>query len=105
MTTIEKNVMANVALIYTARKFMSRTALKLYVCVACLWGLASLVWVAKVFENLATVGVAGSLQFFIAALINTDMLVQLTLIVGAVAALSLAADLVRSVATPRVLIV
>lgn len=96
MTTIEKNVMANVALIYTMRRLTSPPALKLYVCVVCLWGLASLVWVAKVFENLAHVGAAGSLQFFIAAVLNTDTLVQLILVVGVVAAVSLAVDLVRS---------
>jgi hypothetical protein len=96
MTTIEKNVMANVALIYTMRRLLGPTALKLYVCVLCLWGVASLVWVAKVFENLAHVGAAGSLQFVIAAVLNTDVLVQLTLLVGALAAASLLLDLFRS---------
>ena len=96
MTTIEKNVMANVALIYTLRKLVSKTALELYIFVASLWALGQLVWVSMVFENLAHVGISGSLQFILAAALNTDLLVQLFLVVGVLSALSLFTDLLRS---------
>lgn len=101
MTKIEQQVMGSVAVIYAARQLMSATALKLYVCAASLYGIASLVWVAKVFENLERVGIADSLQFVIAAVLNTNTLVQLLLIVGAFAALSLVIDLVRSISIQR----
>ncbi|MBX4192318.1 hypothetical protein KW798_02410, partial [Candidatus Parcubacteria bacterium] len=54
---IEQQVMASVAAIYTVRQLFSRTALKLYVCAASLWGLGQLVWVSKVFENLSHAGI------------------------------------------------
>lgn len=87
--------MANVALIYTLRKLMSKTALELYIFVASVWALGQLVWVSKVFENLADAGVAGSAQFVVAAVLNTDTLVQLVLVVGVFAAFLLARDIVR----------
>ena len=103
MTTIEKNVRANVALIYTLRKLVSKTAVELYVCVASLWALGQLVWVSMVFENLARVGAAHAVQFIIAAVLNTTTLVQLVLVVGAFAALSLIVDLVRGSSPSRTL--
>lgn len=95
--------MGSVAVIYAVRQLVSATALKLYVCAVSLYGIASLVWVAKVFENLATVGVAGSVQFMVAAALNTDTLVQLALLVGTFALFSLFLDLARSLSPSRTL--
>ena len=100
MTKIEQNVMANVALIYTLRKLVSYTALELYIFIASLWVVGQLVWVSKVFENLATAGVGGSAQFIISAVLNTDVIVQAVLAVGVCAAFLLTLDIVRS-STPR----
>jgi hypothetical protein len=94
-STIEQNVMGAVRVVYLARRLTSAAALKLYVCVASLWGIGQLVWVSKVFENLANVGLAHSLQFTVAAVLNTDLLVQLALLALALAAVSLFLDFVR----------
>lgn len=93
--------MGVVRAIYLARTFTSITALKLYVCALSLYGIASLVWVAKVFENLTIVGFAKLPQFLFAAVLNTDALVQLFLIAGALALVSLLVDLVRTAAPVR----
>lgn len=95
-SNIEKNVMGAVRTVYIARQLTSATALKLYVCAASLWGIGQLVWVSKVLENLANVGFANSVQFALAAVLQTDLLVQAALLVGALAAVSLFFDLVRS---------
>ena len=95
--------MANVALIYTLRKLVSKTALELYIFIACLWAVGQLVWVARVFENLANAGLAGSVQFIIAAALNTDVLVQLVLAVGIVAAYLLFVDIIRGTASTSTL--
>ena len=93
--------MANVALIYTLRKLVSKTAFELYIFIACLWAVGQLVWVARVFENLANAGLAGSVQFIIAAALNTDILVQLVLAVGIVAAFLLFVDIIRGATSAR----
>lgn len=79
MSTIEQKVMASVGAIYIARQLTSTTALKLYVAVISLWGLARLVWVERVFENLSQAGVGGAFNLFLDAILTTDILVQLTL--------------------------
>lgn len=97
-SNIEQKVMASVATIYTARQLISATALKLYVCALSLYGLVQLVWVHRVFENLARVGLDHAAQFMLAAVVNTHPAVQLTLLVLAVAAVSLTKDVARSLA-------
>lgn len=98
---IEQQVMASVGVIYVARQLVSRTALKLYVCVATLWGIGQLVWVARVFENLSHVGINGFVHFVTVALLNTDILVQAALVIGAIAFVSLLTDLVKPVANQQ----
>ncbi len=95
MSKIEQQVMASVGVIYAVRQLFSATALKLYVCVASLWGIGQLVWVSRVFENLSSAGLQGAVNFVLAAVLNTDLLVQLTLVVGVVAFISLAVDMTR----------
>ncbi len=88
--------MASVGTIYATRQLVSATALKLYVCALALFGIARLVWVSRVWENLADVVVGGAAQFFLAAVMNTDTLVQMALLVLVLAGVSLVRDLVRS---------
>lgn len=92
---IEQQVMGSVAVIHTARRLTSATALKLYVCVAALAGLAQLVWVQRIVENLSQVGIGNTLNFMLAAVLHTDTLVQLALAVFVVAGISLVRDLAR----------
>lgn len=93
--------MASIAAVYTARRLVSASALKLYACVAALWGLAQLVWVERVFQNLAHVGWGSAAQFMLAAVLNTDMWVQAVLAVLVVAGVSLLLDLLRTPAYGR----
>lgn len=97
---IEQQVMASVGTIYTARRLVGPTALKLYVSVAALYGLGQLVWVQRVFENMAAVGLGGFANYAVNALLHTDVLVQLTLGVFVVAVVLLVRDLARNTA-PR----
>ncbi len=97
--------MAGVGIIYAVRQLISATALKLYICAASLYGLVQLVWVHRVFENWANVGVQGTVQFMTSAVLNTHLPVQLTLLVLAIAGVSLLRDLVRTTTAPRMLLV
>lgn len=96
---IETQVMASVGTIYTARQLVSATALKLYVCAAATYGLVQLVWVHRVFENWAKVGLEGTVTFFADAVVTTSLPVQLTLLVLLVAGVSLVRDLSRFATT------
>ncbi len=99
MTTIKQNVMASVALIYTARTLFGATALKLYVLLASVWGIGKLVWVSKVFENLSLVeksGITAVGNFMLAALEHTSTSVLLVLVVALVAAFLLFLDVART---------
>ena len=98
---IEQQVMAGVGVVYATRQLTSATALKLYVCAASLYGLVQLVWVHRVFENWANVGLSGTWQFVAAAVLNTHTAVQLTLMVLLFAAASLLLDLVRPLTANR----
>lgn len=93
---IEQQVMASVGVVYGARQLVSATAIKLYVCALALYGLGRLVWVSRVFENLANVGWGQAAEFMLSAVMSTDLLVQVVLMVLAVAGISLIRDLVRS---------
>ena len=97
---IEQQVMASVGTIYTARQLVSATALKLYVCALALFGIGRLVWVARVWENLAHVGVQNSLQFALSAVMHTHLPVQIALTALVVAGISLVADIVRKATEP-----
>lgn len=103
-TTIQRQVMAAVALVYAARIATSATALKVYVVLVSIGVLARLVWVAKVFQNFATVeknGVVPTGHYVLFAVQHTNLAVQLTLLVAAVAFVGLIFDTVRSLSTRR----
>ncbi len=93
---IEQQVMASVAVIHTARMFISATALKVYAFGAAAYALVQLTWVHKVFANWAHVGLAGTGQFVTYAVLHTHLAVQVTLIALAVIGISLLRDAVRS---------
>ena len=95
-SNIERQVMGNVAVIYGGRQLVSATALKLYVLAAGLWALIQLTWVHKVFYNWERVGPSHSFQFFSYAFLHTQVAVQATLAVIAVAGLWFIADVTRS---------
>src|SRR3989338_946384 len=94
---IEQQVMAGVGVVYAFRQLTGATALKLYVCALSLYGIGRLVWVSRVWENLAHVGVQNSLQFAVSAIINTHLPVQIALAVLVFAGFSLFLDLTRRV--------
>jgi hypothetical protein len=103
---IEKQVMASVAVIYAARKLLSRTALELYVLAASAVMLWQLVWVHKVFANFFTVekhGFGAMSNYLLYAVEHTHLAVQLTLLVAALALASLLVDFVKSVSAERLL--
>lgn len=92
---IEQQVMASVGAIYVVRKLTNATALKLYVCVGALFALSKLVWVERVWSNLAHVGPQGAFNFLLSAVANTDALVQLALFTLVIAGVLFLRDLAR----------
>lgn len=93
---IEQRVMASVGAVYALRQLVSASAVKLYICLAAAYVLAQLVWVHRIFENLSQVGLGHAAQFFLVAVLNTNFLVQATLLVLAVAGWSFVRDLMSS---------
>jgi hypothetical protein len=99
MSSIEKNVMANVALIYTMRKLLSRTALECYALILSLFGIATLASLPHVLQNFSAVargGLGGISVFTLSAVQHTTLAVQLLLALGIVAVFLLALDFIRS---------
>ena len=106
MNTVEKNVMATVAVIYGARLAFSATALKLYALLLSGAGIVALVSVSNVVHNFESVlkgGVPAVGTFVLSAVSSTTLLVQLALAVGVFAFISLFAPTVRSLASSRTL--
>ena len=94
--------MASVAVVHTARRVFSATALKLYVLVGSAYAFGVLVWVSQVRENLlqaANNGVLAVGNFVLYAVLHTSLVVQVVLLVAAVALVSLAIDLARTLAS------
>ena len=103
-SNIERQVMASVGVIHTARRMFSRTALKVYTLVASVYTLGILVWVSRVGENLAQVmngGVLAVGDYVLYAVTHTSVAVQVVLVVTMLAFISLAADLVLNFAPQR----
>lgn len=95
--------MANVLVIYLARKATGPTALKCYTLLLSLWGMGRLVWVSKVVENFSIVAESGVLavgNFMLVAVEHAHISVQLTLAVFVLAGVWLLLDL-ASAAAPR----
>ena len=103
-SNIERQVMASVAVIYVARKLLSHTALEVYVFAASLFAIWKLVWVTRVLQNFSTAehnGLNAVGNYLLVAVSHTNIAVQLTLLVGALAFISLLVDFVRSISFSR----
>lgn len=101
MSKISQQVMASVAVIYTARALTSATAFKCYALLISLWGIGRLVWVSKVFENILVAGKSGAAalsHYLFVALEHAHVSVQFTLAVAIVAGAWLLLDLVSAAA-------
>ena len=96
--SIEERVMGNIAVIYAARKLMSVTALKFYALVfsgASLAAFVSLPSIAENFVKVAEGGVGNVALFVFSALLSTTLVVQLAVVLGAFAAISLVTPALR----------
>ena len=99
VTQIEKNVMATVRVVHTLRALSSKTALELYAFGASLIGLVVMVSLPHVASNLSLVASHGFSNvgvFLVVAVIKTNLLVQVALLLGAFSFVALAKDLARS---------
>lgn len=100
MSSIERRVMASVGVIYIAHAITGITALKVYALILSVWGIGRLVWVSRVFDNFFMVekhGLGAISNYLLVALEHTNIAVQLTLFVAALAFVSLLVDFVRAV--------
>ncbi len=105
MTTLEKKVMASVGLIYTVRKLTNPFALQCYALVASIIGISTFVSVPNVAQNFLAVtngGMTGVATFVVSAIVSTTLVVQVWLLVGGAALLSLFVRVARSFTTTRV---
>lgn len=105
MSTIERNVMASVAVIYTARKFLSPLALQLYALGISVVGIAMFVSVPHVAQNfqavLASGGLGSVFTFLSSAIVSTTAVVQLWLFLGGAAIISLFVRVARAFTSTR----
>lgn len=91
--------MASVGAVYTVRRLVSATALKVYALVASVYALGALVWVARVQENFLGAmngGVLAVGNYVLVALAHAEFAVQAVLFVATIALVSLAVDLART---------
>ena len=91
--------MGSVVAIYACRLLTSFTALKLYALILSAVGIAALVSISNVFFNFTNVvqgGLPNTATFIVSAVLGTTFLVQLVLLLGALASLSLCRDLLRT---------
>jgi hypothetical protein len=99
---IERQVMASVAVVYTVRKLISRTAIELYVLALATVAMWRLVWVHRVLQNFSTeqrYGLSATGNYLLVAVEHTQVAVQLTLLVAACAFVALVLDFARSAAS------
>lgn len=91
--------MASVAVVYAARKLASRKMLEWSALATSAVALWQLVWVHKVFANFVAIeknGLGSIATYLFVAVTHTHLAVQITLLVAAVAFVSLIFDTVRS---------
>ena len=99
MSTIEKNVMASVRMIYMFRLLGSRLLLECYVLILSCVGIVTLVSIPHVLQNFSIVassGLAGIGAFLFSAIVGTRIVVQVALLLGGGAFCFLLADIIRS---------
>lgn len=99
MTKLEQKVMAGVAAVYIARRLKSPRALKAYTLFLSCVGILFFASVPNVLANFAHVGSTGLPAiglFLFTAVMKTTAVVQIALVLGVVALVSLARDVVSS---------
>ena len=95
--------MASVGIIYTARMLTSRLALECYALVLSFAGAAYFVSLPNVVSNFGHVAQGGLVNvgaFLVAAVLGTKFVVQVAVLVGAVAFVGMLADIMRSKTSP-----
>jgi hypothetical protein len=95
-TKIEQQVMAGVAVVYTARKLTSRFALECYAFMLSFVGAAFFVSLPHVAANLGTVAQGGFVSvgtYLVSAILGTKLIVQLALLVAAGALILMGYDM------------
>lgn len=93
--------MASVGAIYLWRQLTSRAAIELYALGISLIAIASVVSVPHILANLLAVGLPHIPEFLFTAVVKTGMVVQITLIVCAVAAAAFGAEMARGTSRER----
>lgn len=96
--------MASVGIIYVARKLTSRLALECYALILSLVGVAYFVSLPNVVANFTHVAQGGLVSigaFLVAAVLGTKLVVQVAVLVGAVALALMVVDMVRSTPASR----
>lgn len=101
-SSLKKNVMRRVRIINSVRPFMSMTALSVVVLFVSLYELGRFVFVAQVYRNMPAVeNVSALFQFFVAAFLNTEFVVQIFSILVIVAVAFVAKEAGRGVVRLR----
>ncbi len=103
-TKIEQQVMASVAVIYTARQLVSFQAVVFYALLLSVFGISLLVSVPHVLENFSSVargGVPSIIVFLESAFTGTTVVVQLGLLVAIFALGTLCAEFIKSFSSSR----
>lgn len=92
---IHTNVMRRVHTIHALRPLTTTTALSTLALILAVWGIGRQVWVAQVFSNMPSDGVA-ALRFMLAAFTRTEFVVQALIVLALAAALWLVVDAVKN---------
>lgn len=103
MSKIEERVMAGVAMVYVARRLMSRTALECYALFLSAFCLTLFVSLPHVEHNFLVVergGLPSTATYLVSAVLNTRVAVQAVLLLGVVAVALLVWDAARSFIAP-----
>ncbi len=101
-SSISNTVMQRVRVIHAVRPLLSGRALGSLLFLLALWGLGREVWVAHVVQNLGQAGLASTLNFLVAAFLNTRFIVQALTIVAGAALVYTTSDFFRAIRhTPR----
>jgi hypothetical protein len=88
MSTIKQNVLLRVHTIRTLRPLVSDAAAGVVLFLVALYGIGHEVWVAKVVANMPPLfDVAAVTQFFLAAFMQTEFIVQTLTVLAVVAAI------------------
>lgn len=101
-SNIKRNVMRRVGVIRAVRPFLSGTAAGVLVLLVSFYEIGRLVFVAQVFRNMPAIqDVPALVQFFISAFLNTDVLVQLFLVLIIIGVAWIARDIARNIEGPQ----